>query len=265
MEVGARGDTSGMTGSRFDPAPDGHHDDLSLAELDGLTLAVPDDPRELEADRLDWLDEEGAPPVPIPRSPRSTRRPSTRRSRLAITAAIVAGSMVVAVISGALGAFVVPHPTATSPASPLAQVNAQVGQVGGLLPETALMTDGVSIDARSLRPAVIALLPDSCPDCTAWLTDIRRQATEFSMDVTLVVAPEQIQQGLSLVRELGSVGVDLRVDESNTFSDTYGSGARTLILVRDDGVVIDILNNPDIGLRLEAELLPLNSALSGKS
>src|SRR5436190_19382456 len=78
------------------PGPDGHQDDLLPEDLDGLTLHAPDDPRELEGDREQWLREEGeeqdtgspGPPF-IGVFGSATERRKARQRRLAVTAAIV--------------------------------------------------------------------------------------------------------------------------------------------------------------------------------
>lgn len=247
-----------MAAVPFTPGPDGHHDDLTIDELDGLTLAVPTDARELDLDREQWLREEQALAASKPRE-----RVPGRRSRLALTAAVIVASMLVAAVSGAVGAFVMPRPASTPPAAPLATAIGPVGVEGGLLPDTTLLADGRHVTARNLRPAVLALIPADCTDCGAWLTEVRRQAAEFGLDVTLLVGPDQAVEGVDLVRKLGSAGLDLMVDPDSEVLDSFGTGTRQLILVRDDGVVTNVIQDPEVGLRLEPVLLPLNQALTG--
>lgn len=258
-----------MGSPRFDPPdPEGHHDDLTTDELDGLTLAVPDDPRELAVDREAWLAERerdaaspSAPPPPR-RSP-DGRRPGSaaRRSRLTLTAAVLVVSMVVVAVSGAIGAFFVPNSTPTPPQAPLASVNPPPGQVGGLLPDALLESASGSVAARSLRPAVIALIPMPCGDCQTWLTEVRSQTAEFGLDVTLVVGPDQVAEGATIESALNSIRIDLLRDPSDAFATAYQPTGRTLLLVRDDGVVTDVLSDPPVDLRIESALLPLSEDL----
>lgn len=264
-----------MARSRFDPPdPEGHHDDLTIDELDGLTLAVPDDPRELEDDRAAWLAEERpteprpvhrdpapAEPPPIDLTVSSARSTPSRRSRVTLTAAVLVIAMTVVAISGAVGAFFIPDGTPQPPAAPLATSSLPPGEVGGLLPDTSLEGVSGAVSARSLRPAVIALIPDQCADCTAWLTQVRSQSVAFGFDVTLVVGPDQADAGAALEGALDSVRVELLVDPTNAFTTAYEPTERTLILVRDDGIVTNVLRNPDTELRLEAALLPLSQNL----
>ena len=257
-----------MTGSRFDPAPDGHHDDLSLAELDGLTLAVPDDPRELEADRLDWLDEQGSPPVPIqPRSSGSSRtvpHPSLPTGHHRRDSRGLDGGR--GDLGCRWGPLSSPIRRPQFPTSPLARVNAQAGP--GRWVAAATDPDGKTVSpstrgtcaqqsspccrtrARTARPGSPKYV-DRRPN-SVWMSPWWSHRNRSNRDSVWC------ERWTRLASTSWWIG-------SSTFADTYGSGARTLILVRDDGVVIDILDNPDVGLRLEAELLPLNSALSGKN
>ena len=172
-----------MSSSReLGPSPDGRHDDLLPEDLDGLTLHVPDDPRELASDRAAWLAED-EPDVtfagPVRRSPWSgppapshADRRAARRRRLSLTAGVVLASMLVVAVSGAVGAWIVGPQAAAPPAAPLASAVPDPGQVGGLLPEIVLQDGSTPVTARSLRPAVIALVPPECDECTELLTTL---------------------------------------------------------------------------------------------
>ena len=69
------------------PDPEGHHDDLSAKDLDGLSLVVPDDARELDTDRELWLTENVLPPVETRGLPGLSRR-----RRLSLTAGVLIGA-----------------------------------------------------------------------------------------------------------------------------------------------------------------------------
>jgi len=245
------------------PDPDGHHDDLSAEDLDGLSFVVPDDPRELAADREAWLRESAAsapPPTGVPdlRVTDASGPPVTRRRRLSLTAGLVVLSMLVVALSGVVGALVAPKLPDGPPAAPLADVRPAPGQVGGLLPEAGL-TDGTTpVAARSLRPSVIVLVPMACPGCAELVAEVRRQAAEFGLAVTLVGAPDQTAQLADLERSLGGLRIQTLTDPTKALATAYGPTAPTLLLVRDDGVVVDIVRDPAPGLRLEATLLGLS-------
>jgi len=254
------------------PDPDGHHDDLSAEDLDGLSLVVPDDPRELAADRVAWLHEQAErvarhqPPSP-PADPRpaTDRRPlraretaAARKQRLSLTAGIVVISMLAVAVSGAIGAFVIPGERDTLPPAPLAAVTPGPGQIGGLLPAATLTDANGPLTARSIRPAVITLVPAECTTCEDLMREVRRQASEYGLGVTMVGAPAQSGQLSDLERALGGYRIDVLSDPAAAFAQAYGSTVPTLLLVTDQGVVADIVRNPPLDLRLEPTLVGLS-------
>jgi len=248
-----------MTAARSDrPDPEGHHDDLSAEDLHGLSLLVPDDARELVADRDAWLREQGASPLPEP-----SRAPTgliTRRHRLSITAALVAVSLLVVAVSGVVGALVLPSTPTSAPAAPLASPTSAPGQLGGLLPLATLTDADTPVASRSLRPAVIGLLPADCASCLDLVREVRRQAAEFGLPVTLIGDASQGSQLDALVRTLGSFQLGVLIDPSGSLASAYHPDSPTLLLVDNTGVVRDIVRDPPAGFRLESGL----SILSGQ-
>ena len=257
-----------MTASRSGrPSPDGHHDDLSDDDIAGLSLIVPTDARELDADREQWLREGGftsSPTWPLPptisRGSRAADRERQRQRRLGvITAAVLLCAVVAVAISGVMGAFVLPAPPAPAPAVPLADATAEAGQVGGLLPAATLAEGTTPIAARAIRPAVIALIPSPCSQCVKLLQEVRRQATEYGLRLTIVGTADQVGQLGEIDRALGTIQLDVLIDSKRLLSRTYGSAVPTLLLVRDDGIVADIVRDPSDNLRLESALVGLFS------
>ncbi|MFL6180809.1 MAG: hypothetical protein ACJ73J_00730, partial [Actinomycetes bacterium] len=189
--AGSRGDGPGAAGSggwgQNRPGPDGRHDDLDPVELHRLDVGVPDDASALDADRERWLAEEalddlgsgGRGPKRDARFGSPAQRRAARKRRLTITAAVVLVAMVTVAISGAIGVWIV-GPQAAPPPAPLASDARDTGQVGGLLPADAVLQNGESGSAaQSIRAAVIALVPASCPDCSAVLSSIAPQVGSF--------------------------------------------------------------------------------------
>jgi hypothetical protein len=240
-----------MSGPRgTGPGPDGRHDDLPPDDLDGLSLDVPDDPRELADDLERWRRGEDRTPDP----PFSDRR-AARRRRLVITAAVVLVSMVTVALSGAIGAWIVAPQAARPPAAPLASGVPDSGQIGGLLPQTALDDAGTALPSRALRPAVIVLVPEQCADCAELLASAAPQAASFG--ISLVAIGDDAEQVADLVDGVGPTKLAGLTDPDGVLRATYGLTGTTLLLVRDDGVVVDIVRDPVPDIRLEGALVDL--------
>ncbi|HVQ18648.1 MAG TPA: hypothetical protein VMT27_06385 [Actinomycetes bacterium] len=264
------------------PDPDGHHDDLPVDDLDGLWLQAPDDARELDADRDSWLREVGGtqeqPELASQQLPRIhhtgrrwpvlqfARRAARQRAlrQRALTAFVVLCAVAAVAVSGLIGGFRIPASPGGSPAAPLAVVHPQPGQVGGLLPVATLVGTGAAVATRSLRPAVIALVPNACTSCLATLQEVRRQTSEFGLRLTLVGASEQAAQLGDLRAGLGTTRVDALTDPQQVLATTFASGLAplTLLLVRDDGVVVDVVTDPHSGQRFEPMLVGLGRAFA---
>jgi len=257
-----------MSSSRdLGPSPDGRHDDLLPGDLDGLTLHVPDDPRELASDRAAWLaegDPEETVPGPVRRDPwagppaRShADRRAERRRRHSLTAGVVLASMLVVAVSGAVGAWIVGPQAAAPPAAPLASAVPDPGQLGGLLPEIVLQDGSTPVTARSLRPAVLALVPSECDECSELLTTLAPQVSSFGVSLVAVGDPQQAAQLAGLKGGVGPTRLATLTDPTNGLRAAYGLTGVTLLLVRDDGVVVDVVRNPTPDTHIEAALVEL--------
>ncbi len=247
-----------MSGSHgAGPSPDGHHDDLLPEDLAGLTLHAPDDPRDLAADRMAWLHEEAGGPVAAPSGTWADRR-AARSRRLALTAGVLVVSLLVVAISSAVGAWVVGPQASAPPAAPLASNVPAPGEIGGLLPEEAVLQDGSTpITARSVRPAVILLVPDQCDECEQLLATVSRQAGSFGVSTVAVGGTDQAGQLAALTEAVGPLQLSTLTDPTDTLRATYGLTGTTLLLVRDDGVVVDVVRDPAPDTRLEGALVDL--------
>lgn len=261
-------------GSAGRPGPDGHHDDLAPDQIEQISVDIPDDASALSSDRELWLAEDaldadaaqalevaqGGGPNPPPDEPFTTwrERRDARRRRLAITAAVVVVSMVVVALSGAIGALIV-GPQASAPgAAPLASPAVSPGQVGGLLPADVLLQNGdATLTAQSLRPAVIAVIPPDCAECAELLTALAPQVGSFGVPLIAVGGPTQAEQLGELADAVGSTRLITLTDPSQRLRATYGTAGATLLMVRDDGVVVDAVRDPLPGVRLESALVEL--------
>ena len=247
---------SGAPGSG--PGPDGRHDDLTPEDLAGLTLHVPDDPRELlaEPDPVAAADD---PPTTPATSTWADRR-AARRRRLTLTAGVVAISMLVVAISGAVGAWIVGPQASAPPAAPLASALPAPGQVGGLLPDVVLQDGETAVAARSIRPAVIVLVPPDCDECAELLTTLAPQVGSFGYAMVAVGAPGQDDQLAALAETVGTTRLATVTDPRGTLRTTYGLTGATIVLVRDDGVVVDVVRDPTPDTRIEGALVDMAPA-----
>ena len=250
-----------MSGARgAGPGPDGHHDDLLPEDLEGLTLHAPDDASALDADRDRWLQDAEALPPASPLRPLSDRR-AARRRRLTITASVVLISMAGVAVSGAVGAWIVGPHAAPPPAAPLADVAPLPGQIGGLLPEATLDDAGTPVSSRSLRPVVLALVPPDCPECPALLESIAPSVGSFGVSLVAVGGPDQAVQLDDLRSAVDAAQLSTLRDPGEVLRSTYGLTGVTLLLVRDDGVVVDVVRHPTTDVHLESALVELVPAI----
>jgi hypothetical protein len=255
-----------MSGSRdTGPSPDGRHDDLPPEDLAGLTLHAPDDPRDLDADRAAWLTEKVSGTA-SPASDTWAQRRDARRRRLSLTAGVLVISLLIVAVSSAVGAWIVGPQASAPPAAPLASAVPEPGQIGGLLPEEAVLQDGATpISARSLRPAVIALIPEPCDECQQLLATIADQAGSFGVSTVVVGGSDQADQVTALSEAVGPMQLNAMTDPANTLRATYGLTGITLLLVRDDGVVVDVVRDPTPQTHLEGGLVELAPARTSQT
>jgi hypothetical protein len=233
------------------PGPDGHHDDLDQDELAGLALLVPDDARSLDADRLAYYRElreraRGGPSV-VARVRRSLSS--------GVAGPIVLVLLVVVGLFGStLGMFGGSIPV-TSPALPLATAPAAApGQEGGLLPDIQVTVDTERADLRDARPAVIALVPDDCPDCRDTLRSLAGQAHEYGLQM-LLIGPSQQEGQLDDVDSTALGGwATVVVDIGNVMRPTYNPSGVTALLVASDGIVESVVPDVTSTTRLEPQL-----------
>jgi hypothetical protein len=119
-----------------------------------------------------------------------------------------------------------------------------------------------SVISTDLRPGVVALVPVDCADCTARLTQIGAQASEYRLPLYLIGAPGQEEQLRGLADALTGHPSAVLIDPSSTLRRTYqtsgsGSDSLLLLLVRPDGRLYTVVNDPPSGARLESSLVQI--------
>lgn len=270
------GDAAGGSGrfGRGRPSPDGRHDDLDPRELQKLDITIPDDASALDPDLELWLAEAASAPEAVPAPPADdeyfdggpdvidlsdpwAQRRSARRRRLAITAGVVIVSLVVVALSGVVGAWIVGPRAAQTPTS-LASEAPDNGQVGSLLPADAVLQNGESdLAAQSIRPAVLVVVPPSCPDCEQLLTSLSPQVGSFGIPLVAVGGPGQDAELDSLERSVGSARLVTLTDPNQVLASTYGPDTTTVVVVGSDGVVGDVLTDPVPTVPLAPDLVDI--------
>jgi hypothetical protein len=249
-------------------------DDGRFADLPRIDVVIPDDPRELELDRIDLLREEAAlarireqeeraaaqsSGARAGRGERFARRLLGRRyERYGLSGLLVAA--VLLVVSGVGGLLVVFGPRASGPphVTPLASPTTRPGHAGGLLPRATVAVNGRDTDVRKLRPAVLALPAAGCR-CVSALREVSRRAwNEFHLRPYLVTPGLEAQR---LARAVNDGVSEPVVDGARSLSTVYGARGLTLLFVRDDGVVTQVVRDwsPD-DAPLEPLLLGVASA-----
>lgn len=253
-------------------------------DADLIGLRVPDDLRGLEDEIRAVQTELGIDPdlVAAPTTRRGrllarlTRRAHRRRSlgplergwpppaglgRSLLVGPIVAVTLLVLAGFVALLPATGPKPARGTGATRLATPSQPPGTVGGLLPDVGLDAPTGVVPARSLRPAVLMLVPDGCA-CAGLVHDLVGQVEEFPG-----IAPALVGSGaadvaqLAVARDGGNGRLPALVDRSGVLARTYHGGPAgsvpTVLIVSPDGTLTEPPLAFSAGTRIEAALLPL--------
>jgi hypothetical protein len=171
------------------------------------------------------------------------RRESLQRlsSRRGVTPALMAvAAVVIAALIATLLTVVDPRRGPTTPTElPLAQTAIADGHVNGLLPDTSLrVPDGAAIAARTLRPAVVAVLPARC-ECTPLVSTIAQRATVDNVQLDLVAPTYPDAYAASLPGQLEGA-TSVYYDTAGQLAPAVGAVGLTLVIVARDGSIYHI-------------------------
>jgi hypothetical protein len=243
-----------------DPEPD----DYGLPPVD---VVVPDDARELDRDVIAYRREER----------RRRRRDRAARllrpfARYGVAIPIIAGALIVALVSGALMTVFGPRPAPRPTAGLLApRPSAAPGQVGGVLPAGDVALDGAEprrVALRELRPGVIGIVPPACA-CERIVAELATRTREFELNLWLAAdrreapaSPAKVRKELQSLAGAARGGTpQILRDEQGILAATYrqspAAPGLTAVLVQPDGVVAHILHNPAPGADLTAKVKSL--------
>jgi hypothetical protein len=247
-----------------DPEPD----DYGLPPVD---VVIPDDARELERDMAAYHREER----------RRRRRARLRRlvrpvTRFGVAIPIIAGALLVALLSGVLMTAFGPRPVPRPTGAQLApRPSAGPGEIGGLLPdrEVGIVADGsTSVPLRNLRPGVIGIVPPAY-ECETVVAELAGRTREYKLNFWLVADPRPAGGAKATsVKELRACagtahdGTPLLLeDRDGVLATAYaprpaapgpaGAGL-TAVFVQPDGIVSEIVHGPrpgpDLTRRIES-------------
>lgn len=212
---------------------------------------MPDDISELEAEVALLRSEQPArQPEPLLRRMLKTRR----WRRYGLSGPLVVVVLLVVLFFASLVFLLLPTPPAPPRVRPLAHPRAAIGQPGGLLPDLALLVGSTeAIRLRSLRPAVVVLLPGGC-DCTALVSDVITSTSPSRLQVVLV------GQGADplLPRTAPTNRAHAGTDSGGRLASAFQlAGQPIAIFVRSDGTVSRVLRGAGPGAEIHEEVAGL--------
>lgn len=247
-----------------DPEPD----DYGLPRVD---VVVPDDARALERDVLAYRREKR----------RRRRRQKVRRltrplTRFGIAVPIIAGALLVALVSGAMMTAFGPKPTPRPTTAQLApRPSASPGKVGGLLPDGSVdlvVGKRAPTPLRDLRPGVIGIVPPGY-ECEGVIAELAGRTQDNVMNFWLVADPRPAgdEKGTSLKELKACAGTAhygkplVLEDRDGVLAGAYApapgsaEGAVTAVFVQPDGVVGEVVHGPRPGAELTEKVRALSS------
>lgn len=256
----------GRADVRPDGAPD--PDDYGLPRVD---VVIPDDARELDADVLAYHREER-------RRRRRERLAGLARplTRFGVAVPIIAGALLVALVSGMLMTVFGPRPGPRPTPARLAPVpSASPGRIGGLLPDGhvyQVARERTRALLRAQRPGVIALLPPGYR-CQKVVAELAARTRDHRLHFWLVADRRPVTgrepvtiKGLRACAGTAHGGTPQLLDDPDTllataYAPASGTASRglTAVFVRPDGVVTAVLQDPKRGQELTRQVEALRS------
>lgn len=158
---------------------------------------------------------------------------------LTLTVAALAVVAVVATLLTVMG----PRSAGSPPPLPLATTTVHDGVTGGLLPDVNLTdANGTTLAARSLRPAVIAVLPPGC-GCGDDVRVAAANASKRSIPLYAVVPAGQSADGDSLAGQLQRTAI--LSDTTGDLESAVIPTGLTLVLVDSHGAIYQVEKSAD--------------------
>lgn len=213
-------------------------------------VTIPDDPRDLDADRWAYYEElsragrtRHTPDQPAADHPSRWRDGQPwfgyRGSRVSPLIFLIVS--VVAMAATILVALV-PRADAPQQTRTLTTPTADIGQLGGLMPNAAVGINGAPRLLRDIRPAVIAVVPTGpCPECADALAAAAADASDAGVRLFVAGSREQAPDLEALADSHGAVVMTYVASPFDVFRPT----GVTMVLVAPDGAVTDVVRMAD--------------------
>ncbi|MHB1613886.1 MAG: hypothetical protein ACYCXA_11750 [Actinomycetes bacterium] len=254
--------TGGETGDGVSGDPGAGSD--RWPDLPAVDVTVPDDLAELD-------EEVGAYRAELTRAP-ATRRAARswpggpgRSSRWAPTRSHPSAPLLlltVLMIAGftSMAIVIAPRHSALVSARPLNTAAPGIpGAVGGLLPATTVDGPTGRMDARSIRPGVIALIPASCA-CSSAITRVFTTASRYRVPLWIVAEPHATAEAAALERGAGNGAAATAVDTTGALTRAVDAQGLTLVFVAADGTIDALVRDAGPATDLQR---PLTSIVAG--
>jgi hypothetical protein len=191
-----------------------------------------------------WLLPTGKPPAP---------GFEVRERRYLLPMIVTATALVLSTIVVGLLTLLAPsHPAVVRRPAPEASTSVPVGTAGGLMPDLQLDgADGRAVALRSVRPAVVVLLPADC-QCTTTVESIAQDAQ--SQQVALAVVT-RTSPGQTAPAEVESVqGLRQLDDPTGQVGQAFDESHLAAIVVRADGTVSAVVTGDALVTDLSDDL-----------
>lgn len=240
----------------MDPSSDPGRDEYGLPPVD---VQIPDDARDLDRDVQAYHRE-----LKALRRRARVRRVAGPIARRGMLIPLIAGCLALTLLSGALLTVVAGHQM-TPPVRTSATASRSPSPASGdePLPNAQVTVDGKQIGLRTLAPAVLAWVPQSC-SCLAALRQLTEQAAQAHVQVYLVGTDRAAPELPVLATQVGQPASAVVNDTNNALGAAYSPAGLTAILANDDGRVGDVVRDfPRGDQRLVAELPALASPVQG--
>ncbi len=215
--------------------------------LPPVDIEIPDDARELDRDVHAYRRE-----LRAERRRRRAQRLIAPLTRHGMVVPLIAGMLAVTLFAGTMLTVITSAP---EPATPMPQPARSItspsvpadGQLGGRLPDAAVLINNRPSPLRDLSPAVLAVVPRSCR-CLAALRQLTEQAVATQIKIYFVAADGWVGQ----VADLASRAGPGHIPVVRNILGIYRPSGLTAILVHSDSAVTVVVRRVNPGLRLKA-------------